>query len=105
MAPYVFDVNISDDVKSENPVHFAGDNTSPKLDDTTSVESALEEKGQVTISKGGGTEGLFTVVSFWVGPPEDDIKLKFDVYCEMGASMSSKPAARLGDCSQLTLGS
>jgi len=56
----------------------------------------------VKITKSGGTDYLFTSIPIWVGSSEDDVKLKFDVYCEMGASSGSEPMVKLHDCDSLT---
>lgn len=103
MAPYVFEVHISNDVHSTCPLNFAGSHTRDDLDGSHSVaEGAEGSKTWARISKSGGTDGLFTVLSFWLGTSDKDVKLQFEVYCEMAASAGSEPAARLGDCNQLS---
>ncbi|KAM7192194.1 hypothetical protein V8F33_008468 [Rhypophila sp. PSN 637] len=102
MAPYVFDLNIDNEVQSKYPIHFARHDTYSPLDGTTDVTPHLERERKVTISKGGGTDGLFTTISFWVGDSsEEDAKVKFDVYCEMAASAGANARARMGDCTGL----
>lgn len=98
MAPYVFDVNVS----SEDPIHCEREQTM-NIDGHTSVETTkVDDKNtRVTITKGGGTDGLFTMVPFWIGPSGEDAKVKFDVYCQMGASGGSHPIVLLGDCTTM----
>lgn len=101
MAPYVFDVN----VYSEDPmIHCEREQTLQSLDGYTNVETTTTggKVACLTITKSGGTDGLFTTIPFWIGPSGEDAKVKFDVYCQMGASGGSHPILLLGDCTTMS---
>lgn len=83
------------DKLTEYKVIFIGASTLSKLDGTTSVNDIPTEvlagdsmTGEIV--KGGGTDGLFTTLSWYVAHVHWDIKCQFLLYSEMPAALGPK---------------
>ncbi|KAK0743865.1 hypothetical protein B0T18DRAFT_431055 [Schizothecium vesticola] len=103
MAPYTFLVKVNNKTGNAFPVTFAGNEDYIGDGETSSKPTGPENNvSEVLVSKSGGTGGLFTLLKFWAGPSAKDVRLQFDIYCEMAASSGSLPRYFVGDCSQLS---
>jgi hypothetical protein len=94
MAPYTMNVVIVNE--TEATVHWIGASTLTSLDGETTVAPlsvAPHAHGNTTISKGGGTDGLFTALTWGVGSAEP----RFLVWTRMPASNDGVATARLRD--------
>lgn len=92
MAPYVTKVELVNE--TEYKINWIGASTFPGLDGQTSVNGMEVLSGQTMstdITKSGGTDGLFTMLSWNIAHTHVDIKSQFSVYCEMPAT-AGKPA-------------
>ncbi|MCJ1396552.1 hypothetical protein MMC18_009443 [Xylographa bjoerkii] len=98
MAPYVMTVELRNE--TEYPINWVGASTLKGLDGHTSVGSLTVQPhgtGEIPISKSGGTDGLFTALTWWVGSVHWDKKYQFSVWSMMPASAGGEVSVGLAN--------
>jgi hypothetical protein len=102
MAPYTMTIELKN--KSDRYISFIGHSTLSSLDGRTEVQT----EGDITsvkISKSGGTDGLFTALSFCaVNGTDADKNVPFTVWATMPASAGSSVEVKLVDATNIVNG-
>ena len=97
MAPYTMTIELKN--QSDHYVGFVGHGTLSSLDGKTIVKTDSDLTG-VEVSKSGGTDGLFTAVSFVaVNGTDPEKNVPFTVWATMPASAGSNVEVKLIDAS------